>query len=143
MTPILPFIAGLISGAAVVTTLRDERGRSLIEGAASQMRAATDTLEQGARRAAEAGLDLWRDLLSSQKVAAAGAVAATGEAAPSTDAMASAPSGQKTEAAEVEAPQAEDAPVETTPAQAAPGAAAPPRRARMARRRKADDQSKI
>lgn len=56
----LPFLAGLIAGAAAVAALRSDRGRAIINETGQRLRGAVNEAESGVRAAAEAGLGLLR-----------------------------------------------------------------------------------
>jgi hypothetical protein len=49
MMPMLPFVAGLIAGAAAVTALRGERVRAMVDDAGAHLRGAMDQAESAAR----------------------------------------------------------------------------------------------
>jgi hypothetical protein len=57
---VLPFIAGLIAGAAAVSALRSERGRSLVNDTGARLRTACGEAASGVRAAARSGIDLLR-----------------------------------------------------------------------------------
>lgn len=56
----LPFLAGLVAGAALVGALRGERTRSVMNDAGVRLRGACDEAQRGARAAARSGFDLFR-----------------------------------------------------------------------------------
>jgi len=60
MMPLLPFIAGLFAGAAVISALRSERARSVLDDTGSRLRMAVSEAENGVRVAAESGLAMLR-----------------------------------------------------------------------------------
>lgn len=60
----LPFIAGLIAGAAAVSALRSERGRALANDTGARLRSAYDDAESGVRSAARSGFDMLRGATS-------------------------------------------------------------------------------
>ncbi len=49
MMPMLPFVAGLIAGAAAVSALRGERVRAMVDDAGAHLRGAMDQAESAAR----------------------------------------------------------------------------------------------
>lgn len=60
----LPFIAGLIAGAAAVSALRSERGRALVNDTGARLRTAYDDAESGVRTATRSGFDMLRGATS-------------------------------------------------------------------------------
>jgi len=56
----LPFVAGLIAGAAAVSALRGERARSVLQDTGARLHTAYDEAQSGARAAARSGFDLMR-----------------------------------------------------------------------------------
>jgi len=64
MLNVLPFVAGLIVGAAAVSALRGERARSVLQDTGARLRTAYDEAQSGVRTAARSGFDLMRGLTS-------------------------------------------------------------------------------
>ncbi len=60
MMPLLPFVAGLVAGAAVISALRSERARSVLDDTGSRLRTVVSEAESGVRAAAESGLAMLR-----------------------------------------------------------------------------------
>lgn len=60
MIPLLPFVAGLVAGAAAVSALRSERAKAALNETGSRLRSAAATAESGVRAAAQSGLALVR-----------------------------------------------------------------------------------
>lgn len=60
MIQILPFVAGLVVGAAAISALRSERARQTMDSAGARLRSAAHVAEDGVRAAAQSGLALWR-----------------------------------------------------------------------------------
>jgi hypothetical protein len=60
MLNVLPFVAGLIAGAAAVTALRGERARSMMSETGERLRAVYGEAQSGVRAAARAGFDFLR-----------------------------------------------------------------------------------
>ncbi len=60
MLNVLPFVAGLVAGAAVVSALRGERARSVMQDTGARLRAVYDEAESGVRTVARSGFDLLR-----------------------------------------------------------------------------------
>jgi hypothetical protein len=60
MIHVLPFVAGLIAGAAAVAALRSERGHALVDESGARLRAACGEAGAGVRAAARSGIDLLR-----------------------------------------------------------------------------------
>ncbi|MBM4180191.1 MAG: hypothetical protein FJ209_01375 [Betaproteobacteria bacterium] len=64
MLNVLPFVAGLIAGAAAVSAMRGERARSVLQDTGARLRTAYDEAQSGVRTAARSGFDLMRGLTS-------------------------------------------------------------------------------
>lgn len=60
MIPLLPFVAGLVVGAAALSALRSERARQTLNDTGARLRGAAHTAEEGVRAAARSGLTLLR-----------------------------------------------------------------------------------
>lgn len=82
MLNVLPFVAGLIAGAAAVSALRGERARSVMQDTGARLRSAYDSAESGVRTAARSGFDLLRGVKPAPAGEAESAAAATPAAAP-------------------------------------------------------------
>jgi len=63
MIPALPFILGLVAGAAAVSALRSERGRALLGSSAQQLRQTYEQAESQVGAAARSGLERMRSTL--------------------------------------------------------------------------------
>lgn len=63
MIPTLPFILGLVAGAAAVSALRSERGRALLRSSAQQLRQTYEQAESQVGAAARSGLERMRSTL--------------------------------------------------------------------------------
>lgn len=82
MLNVLPFVAGLIAGAAAVSALRGERARSVMQDTGARLRSAYDGAESGVRTAARSGFDLLRGVKPAPAGEAESSVSATPAAAP-------------------------------------------------------------
>lgn len=60
MIPLLPFVAGLVVGAAALSALRSKRARQTLNDTGARLRGAAHTAEEGVRAAARSGLTLLR-----------------------------------------------------------------------------------
>jgi len=126
MIPTLPFILGLVAGAAAVSVLRSERGRALLGSSAQQLRQTYAQAESQVSAAARSGLEHWRSALptcGSQAKAEAG----TTTAAPAAECRGADPSHD--DQADITVGAALGASVEP----AATAAGPPQRRSRRAR----------
>lgn len=64
MLNVLPFVAGLIAGAATVSVLRSERTHAALQATSAHLRTAYEEAQSGVRTAARSGLDRMRGLAS-------------------------------------------------------------------------------
>lgn len=70
MIPLLPFVAGLVVGAAVLSALRSERARQTLNDTGARLRGAAHTAEEGVRAATRSGLALLRGATAEKPVKA-------------------------------------------------------------------------
>jgi hypothetical protein len=70
MIPLLPFVAGLVVGAAALSALRSERTRKTLNETGARLRGAAHTAEEGVRAAARSGLTLLRGAAAEKPVKA-------------------------------------------------------------------------
>lgn len=69
MIPLLPFVAGLVVGAAALSALRSERTRKTLNETGTRLRSAAHTAEEGVRSAARSGLTLLHGASAAEKPA--------------------------------------------------------------------------
>ncbi len=121
MLNVLPFVAGLIAGAAAVSAMRGERARSVLQDTGARLRSAYDEAQSGVRTAARSGFDLMRGLACEPAPAA--------EAEPAAPAKPVKPA-RKPAAKTASAKTASAKPAAAKPAAAKAKAARPPRKAK-------------
>lgn len=71
--PVLPFLIGLVVGAAAVTTLRGDRGRAAMQEASERLREVYGETGAAVRAATVSGLDRVREAIAPTAAAPAAA----------------------------------------------------------------------